>query len=119
MVIRRTIISVLYEIIALLICIWLLEAIGYIDFIADATYNVELVTRRLHAASIFSGILVLLPPLMKWRELIKLTKEGTKIPITKALSIMLLTSIRGGIYALILSQWNIFQLQQYVIHCSQ
>lgn len=116
---RKILTVMLYEIVFLALCIWFLEAIGYIDFIADATYSVELVTRRIHVTSMFSTFLVIFPPIIRWLDLTKLTKENTESQIAKVLNSMLMASIRGCIYALILSQWNISQLQQYVIHCSQ
>lgn len=116
---RRVFNNILYEMALLAICIWLLEAIGYIDFIADATYSIELVTRRLHVTSFFSTMVYLFPSLITWFSLTRSIKENTGLRMVKIMNNMFLAAIRGSIYALILCQWNIFQLQQYVIHCSQ
>ena len=132
---RKTIITVISEIVALLVSIFLLETLGFLDFFADGAYdaemittgvidffadgalNVELITARLHITMVLGGLLVIVPPLLSYLGFKRDMKSNIQVDINKALKSMLFSSLRGCAYFLIISQWNVFVLKEYISHC--
>lgn len=116
---RRMIIMMVNEVVALMVSLFLLETLGFMDFTADGAYSTELIMSRMHITMVLGGLLVIIPPLLKYMSIKKCLKANVPVHINEVVQSMLLSSIRGGFYYLVIFQWNAFALNEFIGHCSQ
>lgn len=109
----------LYELIAILVCIWLLETIRPLDFVADGAYDLELIIERFSTTALLGGVLMVIPALLQYISLRTNVKGDSNLKPSLILNSMLFSTLRGWAYYIAISQWNTFALNKYIGHCSQ